>query len=62
MARDEFLMQNIDREEFEQERILLIFKNKDDKNDRRTYGVLKVTGEDFKPAPKESSSEGATSE
>lgn len=50
LARDEFLMQNIDREEFEQERILLIFKNKEDKDSRRTYGVLKVTEEDFKPA------------
>lgn len=50
LARDEFLMQNIDREEFEQERILLIFKNKEDKDSRKTYGVLTVTEEDFKPA------------
>lgn len=62
LARDEFLMQNIDREEFEQERILLIFKNKEEKNDRKTYGVLKVTGEDFKPAPKESSTEAGAAE
>ncbi len=49
LAADPFLMQNIDREEFEQERILLVFKDLEDQNKRKSYGILKVTDNDFKP-------------